>query len=161
MQTVQVSEVMESRSEYSLHIHPDTPLERVIERFVAKDVLRSIFLVDEEDRLVGVVNRRDLLDWARLRLDIPLGVHPTSLATVRRLVLASRVRDVMTPESESLSVQPNDTLDRAIDIMVRSDLLDLPVVDADARVLGVIRLSDILAYAVATPGRPGLTDPPG
>jgi CBS domain-containing protein len=148
MQTITVSQLMGPHLEYALNIHPDTSLEEVIERFVANNALRVIFLVDEQKGLVGVVNRRDLLNWARLRLDIPLSVHPTSLATVRRLVLATRVRDVMMPESERLRVHAGDTLDRAIDMMLQSDLLDLPVVVADARVIGAIRLSDILSYAI-------------
>jgi CBS domain-containing protein len=54
------------------------------------------------------------------------------------LVAADMTRGGITP------LAPADDLDRALELFVENDLLALPVVDGDRRVVGVVRRFDVV-----------------
>jgi H+/Cl- antiporter ClcA/CBS domain-containing protein len=108
-------------------LRADDPLDRVrawMERHTEGSSHQGFPAVDEDDRLVGVVTRRDLLDPA------------ASAATVRELV--NRPPAVVFEDS---------SLREAVDHMVRERVGRLPVVTRDdpSRVIGMITRSDVIA----------------
>jgi CBS domain-containing protein len=85
--------------------------------------------VDANGRLLGVVSLEELHVAAR-------SPHLGAL-----VVAADLMRGDVTP------LQPDDSLDRALELFVENDLLALPVVDRspNGRVLGVVRRYDVSA----------------
>jgi chloride channel protein, CIC family len=107
-------------------LHADDPLATVIDR-LSSVPFPILPVVDEDDRLLGVVNLEE--------------VHLASLEpAVQSLVLAA---DLMRSDIRPLA--PNDTLDRALELFVENDLLALPVVDElkTRKVVGVVRRFEI------------------
>ncbi len=77
-----------------------------------------LFVTDRQDRLVGVVNLRALV------------TQPSS----------AKIADIM--KKDVLSVQADEDQEEAAAKMIRYDLLALPVVDHEQRLLGVITYDD-------------------
>ena len=124
---------------------------QVIINFAHDAELRGIFVVDEEDRFLGVITRTDMLDWARVRLGAFTLKPLTDMNKTIRLVTlikASLVGDILRPETKDASVQVDDTLAHALEVMVEKDLIVLPVVDAKQHIIGRLRLSEVLNFAL-------------
>ena len=132
----------------ALIVREDTPLVTAIDQFSSNHDHRAIFIINEAEQLVGVVNNHDLLHWARLRLQMPLNEKWISINRARHLVLADFVRDLAVPYSEETAVTFQDSLADALEKMTSRNLADIPVVDENGRIVNDLRLSEILAFAM-------------
>ncbi len=136
----------------SLLVGPDERFTAVVRRFAERPEMRGIFVVGEKDRLIGVITRRDLLDWARVQLgEATYSTEEAWLAEDVRLTALMRAitaGEVMRPGSEAAAVRPSDTLAEALRRMIAHDLICLPVVDEQGRVLGDLKLTEVLACAL-------------
>ena len=111
-----------------IHGSPDTTLAEAAQK-MREHGIGSLFLVDDDGRLVGVVTDRDLaLRGLTQRLD------PASTPVSR----------VMTSEVYALSA--DDELVRASSLIRRHRIRRLPILDADRRLTGVITADDLLAH---------------
>ena len=125
---------------------------QVIKNFAQHVELRGIFVVDDHNHFLGVITRRDLLDWARAKLGKVLYRPLTDMDRTIRLVTlvgASKVGDILRPETKNAAVNLNDTLGKALGNMVDIDLIVLPVVDESQHVIGRLRLSELLNLALS------------
>lgn len=84
------------------------------------EILARIYVVDEENRILGKVRLRDLTFNSR----------------------SSAIKDVM--DREKLSIRAHDDQEEALKMMVKYDMLALPVIDNDNRLLGIITHDDAL-----------------
>ena len=124
---------------------------QVIKNFSQHIEIKGIFVVDEDGRFLGVITRTDMLDWARAKLGTILYKPLTDMNETIRLVTligASKVGDILRPETKDAAVNQDDTLGEALKIMVDIDLIVLPVVDESSRVVGRLRLSEILEQSL-------------
>ncbi len=122
----------------------DAPFEDVVKRFAKRADLRGIFVVDSAKRLVGVITRQDLLHWAANRLGV---ADPDRHAwrDLYRVMTAATAKAACRPRSHLAAVHPSDDLEVAFHRMLENELIDIPVVDGEGRILGDIRLTEILA----------------
>jgi CBS domain-containing protein len=132
-------------------IGPDEEFANVVQRLARQPDLRGAFVVDDEKRLLGVITRTDLLDWARAKLGASLqapfhGAEKT--LRLASLINASTAGQVIHSSSNGAAVTEVDSLAHTLRLMVALDLIVLPVVDGFRRVIGEVRLSDILAQAI-------------
>ena len=123
----------------------------VVQGLAQHPELRGTFVVDEQQRLLGVITRNDLLDWARAKLGTSLhapwkGTEKT--LRLASLINASTVSEVVHADSIRAAVSLDNSLAHALKLMVEMELIVLPVVDVDRRVIGEVRLSNILARAL-------------
>ncbi|MCA9679895.1 MAG: chloride channel protein [Kofleriaceae bacterium] len=107
-------------------LSPATPLDDVLQ-LVSETTQHSFPLVDAEGRLVGTFS----LDEVRQVLQ--------EQDVVRDLIVA---QDLAT--SDAPTVGPDDTVQRALDLLTIRQLDELPVVDEEGRLLGVVDRSDIM-----------------
>lgn len=145
MQTMTVADVCGTSAMRALVVPQDTPLAVAIGHFSQDHDLRGIFLVDEQERLAGVVNKQDLLDWLRLQLAMPALAKPPSLVQMRRVVMARTVGDLARKDSVETAVTLADSLAEALQKMASHNLNDIPVVDENGRIINDLRLSEALA----------------
>jgi acetoin utilization protein AcuB len=85
--------------------------------------MRRLPVVDEQDRLVGIVVERDLL-----------------IAATRYLQSRVEVSDIMTPDP--ITAAPDTTLQEVAHTMLTRKIGGLPVLD-DGKLVGIITESDI------------------
>ena len=103
---------------------PDTSVREAIEKF-RKDAdevetVYYIYIIDAEEKLIGVVSLRELL----------LAEHDTLLSDIMHTKLK-----VVTPETDEVEVA---------DIISKYNLVALPVADAEGFLLGIVSVDDVL-----------------
>lgn len=148
MKRTPVAKVCAISTMKALILPEDTPVREAIDRFASNEGLHGIFLIDDKERLSGVVNNADLLDWARLQFDVMPGKAPLAVGKVRRLISAKSIRDLAIPNSERKAININDSLADALVHMGNYDLRDVAVVDDDGLIVNDLRLSEVLAFAL-------------
>src|SRR5262249_22145896 len=138
-----VAEIMETAVPT---VRETTPLGDVVEKLLASDVKR-VMVVDDADRLVGVVADADLL--AR----VEPSERPGLLTLVRsrwsdaaerkvRRVYGQRAADVMSPP---IAIRDDATVMDALTLSATRHVKRLPVVDAAGRVKGIVSRPALLA----------------
>ena len=110
-------------------------LERVDELMKSRSI-RHLVVLDEYDRVAGVVSHRDMSFNALLRA-LGFGGH-----AVESALESQRVKAVMSETVETAS--PNDSLESAARRMVDERIGCLPVVDGETLV-GILTETDVLA----------------
>jgi CBS-domain-containing membrane protein len=128
--------------------HPEDPLTAVIESFSRDRGASAIFVVDADDHLVGCI-REQALDADLVTLVLPQRLWPVIREMDTRDVLrAARgprrtAREVMVGVR---SIGPNTSLTDAVGVMIRAEQPTAPLVDAEGRLLGYVRLFEVLAH---------------
>jgi CBS domain-containing protein len=106
--------------------------------------------VVQDDRLVGIVTEMDVVSK---EIDIDPPAYGTFLDAIfkfpwdesdeqLRRVLATTAGELMTREVKTL--QPDDPLREAADMMFKNEVNPVPVVDHQGRLVGIISRSDIV-----------------
>lgn len=119
-----------------------TPLDEVV-----KLLLSSIFtgapVVDEEDRLVGIITQGDLIykGGMPVRLGLLAESNGDKLEAVLSALSRKSAQEVMT--SPAISIEEDKFVNDAVDLMLRERVKRLPVVDAQGRLTGMLSRIDI------------------
>lgn len=151
LQKLTVQDAYHLDLEPSLIVGPDEDFGEVIHRLARLSEARGLFVADAGGRLLGVITRKDLLDWARVKLGSVLQVPPENLDQAMRLaslIHASTAGQVLHPDSQRAGVQPGDSLAHALRLMIELDIIVLPVVDAECRIIGDLKLVEVLEKAL-------------
>jgi magnesium transporter len=99
-------------------------LERLRLQAPDKETIYYVFVLDDERKLLGVVSLRDLIMAARHAL----------------------VRDIM--NAEPVTVKVNDDREHVAQELARYDLLAIPVVDDQGRLVGIVTHDDVIDVVV-------------
>ncbi|MDR9459377.1 MAG: CBS domain-containing protein [Dehalococcoidia bacterium] len=140
--TKKVHELMISKS---VTVGEEEEIADVVNK-VAKDCETLLAcVIDKEDRLIGMITPRELLKAAEVS-DYGNVRHPFfSGREVLHLLSSEHARDIM---SAPISVKPDDEVQTAIDLMLSSNLYEVPVVDKDGKVVGEINFLGIVSHSV-------------
>ena len=149
MKTIQIKNLNIKDSDHYRIFSAEAPLDQLIQDMATDESLRGVFVVDEAEHLTGVLNRRNLLDWVRIQLGIPLQLDTLVLATVRRMVSAGKVGDLLEPGSEAAAVTLEDHMADALDKMTKFNLVDIPIINESGQVIGDLSISEVLSYVLA------------
>ncbi|WPB73379.1 CBS domain-containing protein [Archangium violaceum] len=118
-----------------LALGPDARLDEAAWTLIYAGV-RHLPVVDEEDRLMGLISERDL----RQRL----GGTPRQWPRAAREVLEERLDEVMTPDP--LALRSGTPVARALELFTDDRVDAIPVVDEDRRLLGILSYIDLLRW---------------
>jgi len=108
-----------------------------VQELMAQNRIRHIPVVEEGDKLVGIVSDRDLRSALPFRY-LKEGVSPEEQEKLQRL----RVKDIMT--REVFTISPAYTIQDALLMIQNSKVGALPVVDEDGRLKGILSVRDLL-----------------
>src|SRR5207244_5313601 len=89
-----------------------------------RETIYYLFVLDDEHRLMGVLSLRDLILAPR---------H-------------AQIRDIM--EKQIVSVRPGDDREQVAKELARYDLLAIPVVDEQNRMVGIVTHDDVIDVVV-------------
>lgn len=148
MKAIPVEDAYKVYGTASASIPEDAPLKEVVERFGCEPGLRGIFLVDSSQQFVGMITRADLLKYVRVRIIGGGGTRAVSGKEIARFVLATNAKHIARGDRRSLGVKPSDTLQTALDQMITWEEDILPVLDSEGKILGDLRLSELLLKAL-------------
>jgi Zn-dependent protease/CBS domain-containing protein len=137
LEGVPASRLMQQRVQA---LAPELSVTKLVDDYLMSTSERA-FAVVEGDRLLGVVTMEDVRKVPREEWPI------------------TWVRDIMTPASELAVVGPDDSVAAALKTLGERDIEQLPVVERDGRLLGLLRRSDILRWLELQQPRGGATRP--
>ena len=109
-----------------IRIEETTPISTLID--LLADQNRGCVLVEKEGRLHGLVSERDIL----------------AKVLERKMSADEPVSAVMSTEIETL--RPDESLDRAIQVMTSGGYRHVPLVDESNRILGLISARNVIDY---------------
>ena len=148
MKTIQVEEVYRLHGTATDTISEDTSLEHIISRFAHEPGLRGVFLIDARQRFSGVITRADLMKWAHYQLFSGKRRHDLAIFDFFRIVDAKKAKDLARRDGRSLGIKETDSLQTALDKMLDVEEDVLPVIDNQGKILGDLRLSEVLLKAI-------------
>ncbi|PJE95119.1 hypothetical protein CUT44_26135 [Streptomyces carminius] len=121
---------------------PGTPFKRITE-LLARHGISGLPVVDDDDKVLGVVSESDLLNH-QAHQDPGAGRRPLS-RTARHRADAAEARtagELMT--APAVTVQALDSVPRAARTMVEHRVQRLPVLDEEDRLVGIVTRRDLL-----------------
>lgn len=129
--------VKDYMTRHPLMARPNMPIVEA-QRYMGENNIRHLPIVGDGKRLLGLVTRQTLLvDPGRLgSLDV---------WDIARTLTELTVKDVMIKGKDVTSIDQNATLEDAAQIMVKSKIGGLPVLD-DGVVVGILTDTDLLAH---------------
>ena len=121
-------------------LRADAPFQEAF-KLMRDHKIRRIPIVDQQQRLVGIVSERDMLHAA------PSPATSLSIWEMNYLLWKLHVGEIMT--KKPISVHPDTPLQAAAQLLLDHRIGGLPVVDMSNRVVGVITETDIFKAFVA------------
>ena len=147
MKAIMVNEVYQLHGTASVSITEEASLGDVIYRFAHEPGIRGVFLVDEELRFAGIVSRIAIMKWAEFQL---FGKHKGNIpaSEITSLVDLTKARYLARGDWRSYGVKESDTLEEAFTKMMSFGEDIVPVLDEDGKIIGDLRLSEVLLKAL-------------
>ncbi|MEN8614406.1 CBS domain-containing protein [Dehalogenimonas sp. THU2] len=135
-------------SSRTLTVRESDSIEEAIREFVKQPDVHTLFIVDEQKKLKGLVKLHYILNWVKLKLGMNLSDR-TSIRggafqafEIMKLCQSQTIGDIISP---AVSVKAGNTLEQALHIMVHEQLVELPVVDDVGKLIGEVKLTQLLA----------------
>ena len=147
MKTILVKDVYQLHGTASITVTEEIPLEDIIYRFAHEPGIRGVFLIDEEQRFAGMISRLAIMKWAEFQLfgKWKNGIPASGIAD---LVGSVQAKSLARGDWHSLGVNEYDTLEKAFDRMMKFGEDVIPVIDEDGRIIGDLRLSEVLLKVI-------------
>ena len=140
--TKKVHELMIDKS---VTVSEDEEIDEVVNKVIKDCETLLVCVVDKDDRLIGKITPRELLKVAEVS-EYGNVRHPFfSGREALHLLTSDHARDIM---SAPISVKPDDEVQTAIDLMLGSNVYEVPVVDKDGKVIGEINFLGIVSHSV-------------
>jgi len=137
---------------FSLIVGEDEKVASMIKKFAEMPSIRGIFVVDKNNSFKGIITRKTMLNWARVQMG--LGLSRTGFSQSARLgrvleeivkyAYATVASDFIDRHSHEIFVREHDSIIRALNLMITSDLIDIPVIDDEGKIIGDLKLNEIL-----------------
>jgi len=108
-----------------VHVHPETPIARVLELLIENDIT-GVPVVESDGELVGIVTEKDMIG-VLVGQETPSGT----------------ARDYMT--EEVLSFDENDDIIAVCECLTKNHLRRVPIL-SDGRLVGIISRRDLIKY---------------
>jgi CBS-domain-containing membrane protein len=127
---------------------PMPPVVRHVAKLAVNAPLpRAVYVLDESDRLLGMIDDGDLARRIFEHIDQScyLDTHPFPGTYLLQLSESATTIDAASlMNDQRLTISEQDTLNTAMHALYRTKLDELPVVDDHGQLLGVIRALDIV-----------------
>ncbi len=100
-------------------------------------------VLDDDDKVVGVVSEADLLTKEALEYNVPGRVGGMLHHREQSKAAGLTASDLMT--TPPVTISPNELVSHAARLMYARRVKRLPVVDADGRLVGIVSRADVLS----------------
>lgn len=144
-----MNEVSDVMTTDVVSVREDTPFKEIA-RLMHERGISGVPVVDENGRLRGIVSEADLLameeekvEPRRRRSFLEWFIDPKRLAEIEARADAVVAADIMT--RSVVTVNPDTPIRQAITRLLDAKVKRLPVVDEDARLVGIVSRTDLLS----------------
>ena len=115
---------------------------RVAQIFQEKDI-RHLPIVNSQGLILGIISQRDLNRIVSPQKG-PNGEYLYDPAELTKYILKQHVIQKV------FSLSPEDTLEKAVEIMAEKKLGCMPIADPEGRVVGIVTVTDLLKLFLKT-----------
>jgi CBS-domain-containing membrane protein len=144
METIKVEDVYHFYDMAAVAVPEDLSLRDVVAKFAFDPNLRAIFLYDHQEKFTCMLSRVDVMRWAHLQLFEGKGINVIKITDFFRIKVASEAKALTRREMIPYCVRESDTLHTALKRMIEYEEDIIPVLDQDDRIVGDLRLSEVL-----------------
>jgi CBS domain-containing protein len=138
MRTLKVRDLLPLSQTEPAVVPAEASLREVAHKMVEDLKTREVYVVDRERRFLGVITLRRLARWA-FASELPGELSPTELLDF----LSSKTAGDLALRKPAY-VREEDTLERLLGVMFRYDINEIPVVDAEGRIVGNLNMLELL-----------------
>ncbi|MBE0584866.1 MAG: CBS domain-containing protein [Desulfofustis sp.] len=131
-------------------VRVDTPI-REVARIFTENNISGVPVVDEQDKVIGIVTESDLI-FQNKRLSVPPFItildsfffldSPEKMERELKKIAGATVGDVFT--SPAVSISPETPLDEIATLMTEKKIHTLPVLTETGSMIGVVGKKDII-----------------
>jgi CBS-domain-containing membrane protein len=139
-----VSEVRHLHTHTPVTIQADASIASILEAAVSKKHCNNVYVVDSNNTLMGMVKPKDILKELFPITSLASGIKKLNDIPVFN---AAKAKDIMTP---ALSVKESTSLSQIVSILLKEDILELPVVNDENKVIGQVDASEIIALSMTS-----------
>jgi CBS domain-containing protein len=139
---IRVSEVLEEAAKKvrPATVRVDAPLRDAVEAIVKDSETRKVYVLDNEQKLVGTITLEVLLRHVGYRL----GVRSTGMTSFLRMLAEITDENVKEVMAKPIKVSKDELLVNVTKLMVENHLNDLPIVDERGVLVDELNGLDIL-----------------
>ena len=119
-------------------VHEEADVLDIIKHFAENPCLHHVCVVDKEERLLGLINRKRIFKSVFSHF-VGTEAPVSSLFT---LLTAQKSEQLMV--THIISSTQDATIDSAVKLLIEHNIREVPVINEDQRVLGFITISMIL-----------------
>ena len=148
MNKLPVAVISENSPQRALFVSPEMRLETVLERLLEENTHKSVFLINDQGKLAGIVNLKELLIWGWLHLGLLSTPFPMSERKLRRLARSHFAIDLQIPNSQDMTISWQTSIEDALDTLLAASEDVVAVVNEHGRVINDLHIDDLLAYAM-------------
>jgi signal-transduction protein with cAMP-binding, CBS, and nucleotidyltransferase domain len=123
-----VSEIMSHREPFTIPAYSNKTAQDVAS-LLTKKRIGSLIVIDKENRPIGMITERDLVERVCLN-----NLNPSEVL----------VEDIMS--HPLITIMAYDSIDTASRVMLSNKIKRLPVLEADERIVGIISVTDIAKH---------------
>jgi CBS-domain-containing membrane protein len=119
-----------------------TPVSEVV-KLLLSSVFTGVPVVDDKDRVAGIITQGDLIYKAGmpLRLGLLAESEHERIEAVLESLAGKKAEEIM--NRPAISIQEDQPVTEAVDLMLKNGLKRLPVVDAKGRLTGILSRIDV------------------
>jgi CBS domain-containing protein len=128
--------------EPSIVAHGD-PVWKMVAALITRPRGRNVYVVDAEEKLIGMISFRDILRVTNARL----GARREGVAGFFKYMSDLFLEEVEGLMRKPISVEPKSPLLDALKMMEEAKLNDIPVVDKENKIVGELSGMEILRFA--------------
>ena len=142
--------IQDVMNKYPVTVGKDAPISDVADLLV-KYNLTAVSVVDEENKLLGIISEGDLL-YKKVRPHVPHYVNVLGASIYYngigeynaqfKKLFASHVYELMT--SDVITTTPDKDVEEIVSVMLDQHLKNIPVVDKEYRLVGILSRRDII-----------------
>jgi CBS domain-containing protein len=129
---LQVKDFLDSCGEEASTVRWGEPISKMIESLVEHPASRAVYVLDEDDKLLGMISFRDIIRQTNARLGVRGRGVSGSLQYLRE-AHKDRVEEIM---RQAVTLKPSTPLRDALQKMEDFRMNNLPVVDEDGKLVG-------------------------
>lgn len=138
-----VSDARHIHTQKPVTVEADASVTSILEAGIAERHCNNVYVVDSQNTLLGMIKTKDILK--RLFPVISLANGISGGIDSIPIFNATAAREIMMP---ALSVTESTSLGKVASIFIRENILELPVVDDNKKIIGHIDASEIIALSM-------------
>ena len=129
--------IQDVMNKYPVTVGKDAPISDVADLLV-KYNLTAVSVVDEENKLLGIISEGDLL-YKKVRPHVPHYVNVLGAS-----IYYNGIGEYELMTSDVITTTPDKDVEEIVSVMLDQHLKNVPVVDKEYRLIGILSRRDII-----------------